>query len=356
MPDPSDLEADRFGSALHPRFQKSLFGQEAAEGALLQAFASGKPHHAWILGGAQGIGKATLAWRMARFLVEHPDAERVAKSGHPVLEIDPEDRSVRLLLSLAHPNVFLLRRGLTEDGKRLATEIRVGQVRKMLEHFHATSGDGGWRIGILDSTEDLNSSSANTLLKLLEEPPARCIFFLISHAPGRILPTLRSRCRMLMLEPLEQDTVLRILQTMPDGRTTSPERLQHAAERAEGSMCRALTLLDDESLRTTQTIETLLEALPHLDLSAVLVLAEEMTKREGEEKFTLLLDLTSGYVSRCLHIYAAKNHSPRHLSHLAETFRNLQNQANEAERYNLDRRPVVLSLFTELAASTKAFC
>ena len=197
-------EPDRLDAAPHPRATQVTFGHGAQEAAFLQSFASGRLHHAWMLTGPKGVGKATLAWRMARFLLATPEDDGGMFAAPPPASLDiPADNPVaRRLLQLAEPRHFLLRRGPNDKETALSQVISVDQVRKMKSFFALSAADGGRRTAIIDSLDEMNPNAANALLKLLEEPPANVTLLLIAHQPARLLPTIRSRCREVRLQPL----------------------------------------------------------------------------------------------------------------------------------------------------------
>ena len=205
-------ESDRLFDFPHPREQSELVGQSSAEQKLLTAYLSGKIHHGWILAGPRGIGKATLAYRLARFVLRHPDPAAPEARQAESLFVAPEDPVFKRVASGGHSDVFVVRRPYDQKAKRLRTEITVDTVRKATRFYTRTAGEGGWRICIVDPADDMNANAANAVLKVLEEPPDRALFILISHAPRRLLPTIRSRCINLPLGGLTQpdlETVVR---------------------------------------------------------------------------------------------------------------------------------------------------
>ena len=201
-------EADALPGAPHPRHATSLIGHKAAEQELLSAYREGRLAHAWLIGGREGIGKATLAWRFARFVLANPDPAAPAVREARDLSVEPGHSAARLLGQLAHPDFALIRREWQPATKRLASEISVDAVRLGLQVFQLSAAFGGWRIAIVDSAEDLNRNSANALLKMVEEPPQRSLILIVSHRPGQVLATIRSRCRRLRLEPLTADEIV----------------------------------------------------------------------------------------------------------------------------------------------------
>src|SRR5437588_4386755 len=192
----------------HPRETTDLFGHREAEMALLDAYRSGRIPHAWLIGGAAGIGKATLAYRMARFVLAHrnplaPDVQRAE-----TLFVDPSDPAARHVAAGAHGGLLTLERTLNDKGV-MRTVITVDETRETISFFGSTAAVEGWRVCIVDTVDELNPNAANALLKVLEEPPQRSLFLLVSHALARILPTILSRCRKLPLRPLAVDDVIR---------------------------------------------------------------------------------------------------------------------------------------------------
>ncbi|MBV9239343.1 MAG: DNA polymerase III subunit delta', partial [Xanthobacteraceae bacterium] len=197
-PRTSDNESDE---APHPRDAFALHGHAEAEHDMLQAYRGGRMPHAWLIGGSPGIGKATLAYRMARFVLAHPDPTAPDVQAAQTLAVAPEHPVARRITAQAHSDLLALERTVGDNGK-LRTEIAVADVRRTIAFYGSTAGEGGWRICIVDSVDELNRFGTNALLKILEEPPARSLLFLLSHAPGQVLPTIRSRCRRLLLRPL----------------------------------------------------------------------------------------------------------------------------------------------------------
>ena len=185
----------------HPRETAELFGHREAEAALLNAYRSGRIPHAWLIGGAQGIGKATLAYRMARFVLAHRNPLAAPVQRAETLAVDPADPVARQIAAGAHGGLLVLERGLNDRGV-MRTVITVDETRETISFFGSTAAVEGWRVCIVDTVDELNPNAANALLKILEEPPQQSLFLLVSHAPSRVLPTILSRCRKLPLRPL----------------------------------------------------------------------------------------------------------------------------------------------------------
>src|SRR3979409_342413 len=237
-------------TTMQPRETMSLFGHRDAERTLLNAYRSGRIPHAWLIGGAQGIGKATLAYRMARFVLAHrnPLASDVQRA--ETLHIDPNDPVARHVAAGAHGGLLTLERTLNDKGV-LRTMIVVDQTRETISFFGSTAAVEGWRVCIVDTVDELNPNAANALLKILEEPPRQSLFLLVSHAPARVLPTILSRCRKLSLRPLAVDEVIAAAAQTANIAIDHPA-LVEAAAAAEGSVARALTLLGGDALKLHQ--------------------------------------------------------------------------------------------------------
>src|SRR5215510_12674524 len=191
----------------HPRETSEWFGHREAETALLAAYRGGRIPHAWLIGGAQGIGKATLAYRMARFVLAHRDARSPAVQRAQTLAVDPDDHVARQVAAGAHGGLLVLERGLNDRGV-LRTVITVDETRETISFFGSTAAVEGWCVCIVATVDELNPNAANALLKILEEPPRQSLFLLISHAPARVLATIQSRCRKLQLRSLSTDEVI----------------------------------------------------------------------------------------------------------------------------------------------------
>ena len=333
------MPADGQGEVPHPRERGQLVGHAAGERALLSAVESGRLPHAWLLGGPPGIGKATLAYRLARFLLAKRD-ERLGRG----LATAPDGRTGRQVAAGSHPNLMVLELG--EAGEKGAPKtIPVLAVRKALAFFGTTAGDGHHRVLIVDSLEDLNQQGANALLKTIEEPPPHATILLVSHAPNRVLPTIRSRCRKLSLAPLSQTEIEEVLASVS---STGSEAAARAAALAEGSARRALDLAAPRRLALVEEIDAALSALPDVAVPRVLRIADRMADRQGED-FAIGLDRVLGVVAR--RVEEAAPLGSRRLAPLADACEKIEEDARVLEAYNLDRRAFVIALFGLLSAA-----
>jgi len=289
--------ADQAPGAPHPREVQQLFGQSQAESAFLTAFNSDRLHHGWLLTGPQGIGKATLAWRIARFLLATPPAEDGLFGAPPpveTLDVSPEHPVSHRIQALAEPGLAAITRSYNDKGK-LRGQIVVDDIRALNRFFGLSATDGGRRVVIVDAADDMNTSAANALLKMLEEPPARTTLLLISHQPSRLLPTIRSRCRTLRLSPLSSEDMQNAL---TQSGAELPDNPDHLAALAAGSVGSALRLLNLGGLKIYAELVQILASMPQLDRPRAMALAEAAAQRGAAEKFELLLTLIDVALAR----------------------------------------------------------
>ncbi|MEM6635531.1 MAG: DNA polymerase III subunit delta' [Pseudomonadota bacterium] len=280
-------EADRLDGALHPRDTPRLFGQQDAERTFLESYSSGKLHHAWLIFGPAGVGKATLAWRLTRFVLAN-DQQTGGLFGNQSpasLDVEEDNPVARRLRAGAEGRMHVLRRPWDEKAKRLKTRITVDEVRKLKSFFGLSAADGGRRVVLIDAAEDMNDAAANALLKVLEEPPPDAFIFLVSHQPTRLLPTIRSRCRTLRCLPLSTDDMEQALIAQD---TTLNPALQ---ELAAGSVGAAIALERSESLTAYANLLSLFSRLPEFDRQAAVRMSETASARAGDTAFELLVTL-----------------------------------------------------------------
>ena len=343
----SDDEADI--DVLRPRETGALFGHAEAERTLLEAYKGGRIPHAWLIGGSPGIGKATLAYRLARFVLAHPDPQAPAVQKAASLAVDADHPVARRIAAQAQGDLLVLERVINEETGKLYTVIRVEDVRRTVSFFGSTAGAGGWRVAIVDCADELNSEGANALLKVLEEPPARALLLLVSHAPGRELPTIRSRCRRLLLRPLDAADVARAV-AAATGRNADDAGVQEAAAASDGSVARALGFLDGPALVLRQRVLELFAQLPDPDPRALHALGDALG---GSEPQTLhaFMDMVNGWLSAQL---AGDSRPARRLARTAEVWEKVNRAAREVETYNLERKPLVFAVFGLLAEAARA--
>lgn len=326
----------------HPRRRTDLAGHQAAEELLLRQYISGRMHHGWLFAGPRGIGKATLAFRLARFLLTHPDPGSAA--GSTSLFVPPESPVAHRIASRGHADLFVLERVYDAKSERLKTEIAVDDVRRASAFFARTAGEGGWRICIVDAAEDLNTESANALLKILEEPPAHSLFILVSHQPGRLLATIRSRCLRLDLSPLSETDSVKVLEGMAE---QEAEDIKRAAQLSRGSPGRALELLNSDGAKYFDLLRQLMSRSQPIDLPAKISIADGLQGRDMAEDFTIFSELLLTHVADLARRSALAGGG----SALARAHEEIGHTLRQASALNLDRRQTVLDMLGILGAS-----
>ncbi len=353
-------EADRLEGFAHPRDTRRLFGQEDAERTLLQAFSGGRMHHAWLLCGRAGIGKATLAYRLARHVLASAE-DRDPSS----LEVDPETAAARQVAALSHPGLLVLRRPYDVRSKRLSTGIPVDEVRRLKSFLGLTAADDAWRVVIVDSADDLSPNAANALLKSLEEPPRRAVFVLISSEPSSLLPTIRSRCRRLNMRPLDRNDHPQAVQSALDvsGASAPAEKQWLQLEQyADGSVRLALQLFAGGGLKDHAAISGLLAGLPKIDWLAAHTLADALASSGSEQRFSTFMDLLCDAMgclvrNRALEADngASKDADKAHnvipaeqIARWAGLWATLVREKAEVDLLNLDRKAFILRILSRL--------
>ncbi len=331
-----------------PRETTVLHGQAEAERALLEAYRGRRFHHAWLIAGPAGIGKATLAYRMARFVLAHPDPRTPAVQRATSLQVDADHPVARRIAAQAHGDLLVLERTINEKTNKLRQDIQVDDVRRTVTFFGSTAGEGGWRVAIVDAVDELNREGANALLKVLEEPPRRAVLLLVSHSAARVLPTIRSRCRLLALRPLLATEVARAAATAI-GEDAEAANIKAAAAVADGSVRRALALLDGEALDLRSRITALLEQLPAVDPRALHALGDRLY---GSDPATLaaFVDTVNAWLSARL---SSGEPDRARIARVAEVWERVNCSARDVETFNLERKPLVFNVFGWLAEASR---
>ena len=326
--------------APEPRANPLLLGHTDAEATILDAVRAGRMHHAWLITGPEGVGKATLAYRFARRLL----------AGRPVedsLALAPSDPVFRRVAANSHADMLTIERVMNEKTKRMKTQIAVEDVRKINGFMSLTPAEGGWRVVVVDGAEDMSPGSANGLLKILEEPPPRAILLLVCASPGRLLPTIRSRCRRLRLTPLADEPMGQLLtQYLPKLGADDRGRL---ITLAEGSPGRAMMLVEDEGLKIAMLVDKLLADLPGIPVSRGYEIADLLGR--SETGFSTFMDLVRAGIAASVRESVRGRADPdqerlvalRPLDSWGELWQGLTRLQDETERFALDKRQAIVA-------------
>jgi DNA polymerase-3 subunit delta' len=351
---------DALDGWLPPEAQPRWYGAPEAEMTLLDAYRGGRMHHAWLLGGPKGIGKATLAYRFARFALAHPDPTSDAVRAAGDLAVAEEGPAFRRIAGRAHPNLLAMERPWDDKNKRYKSELAVDEIRRTVGFFGSTGGEGGWRIAIVDPADEMNPSAANALLKVLEEPPSRSLFLVLSHTPGRLLPTIRSRCRRLDLQPLGPDAIAAAIADNGSIEADDDDT-RLAAILAEGSLRRAILLLAGGGIANYRAFARLAAGLGEADVTAMHALADKVSGRNADDAYYGFLDTVRSWLARRVRgedePVADAQPGPAiravPLARWAEVWDKVARSSTEAEDLNLDRKQVVLSILMSLARAAR---
>jgi DNA polymerase-3 subunit delta' len=321
--------------APHPRDRFTLEGIDAPGAAFEDALRRGRLHHAWLITGPEGLGKASFAYRAARRLL---GAKSNTEFG--TLGAAPDDPVSRLISSRSHPDLLVLER--SDEGARKV--IPVDEARRLPEFFAKAPAIGPYRVAIIDSVDDFNANGANAVLKTLEEPSGRGVLFLISHAPGRLLPTIRSRCRTLAFKPWSDDVLQGFLSARSDVEGEAASRL---AAMSRGSPGRALGLLAADSATLDQMAEKIVQNAA--TDAALMAIADGFRGGEGAAKFSLVLDRLAGAARM-----KAEQADPISAARWADLWARLTALPGRVDGLNLDRADAFWSAVTDIAEVRRA--
>ena len=368
-----DSDEDAVPEAPAPRENPALVGHEAAEAELLEAIRGGRLAHAWLMSGPRGVGKATLAYRLARFVLAGGQASAAgadlfgAAPAAEGLHLAPEHPVFHRVAAAGHSDLITVERTVNEKTGKLRSEIIVDDVRAVGQFFHLTAGEGGWRIAVVDPADDMNQNAANALLKVLEEPPARSLLLLVSHNPGRLLPTIRSRCRKLTLHPLPGERVAALLRAHAPG--IAAEDAAAIAGLADGSPGRALALAREGGLDLYREMSGLLQTLPNLDVPALHAFGGRVARTGDGDAFATLGELLMRWLNRVViaqagagrpggtpdeqALIARLERGTGGLDRWLEVWEKISRLLGRTESANLDRKQVILNMFLAIEAAVR---
>jgi DNA polymerase-3 subunit delta' len=348
-----------------------MVGHAAAEQAFVHAATAGQLAPAWLITGPPGIGKATLAFRLARFLLVRdqpanaatpvPALSTAASSDGDGVAVPPTHPVFRRIAGGTHADLLTIERSIDPKRKRRRNDIVVDDVRAIRHFLSSTAAEGIWRVVIVDPVDDMNRQAANAILKILEEPPAGAVLLLTSNSAAAVPATIRSRCRRLALRPLPAETVVGLLQRYrPD---LPPDDATAIAEIANGSIGFALMLADANAVVLHAEIKEILAGLPDLDLQRVSRLCDTVAALVVEEPLVPFRDILCGWIAEVIAVCAgavrrssyaadagllARLATAGQLDRWLEVWENLTAVLVRGNTASMDARQVVLAALAEI--------
>ena len=322
-----------------PRENPRLFGHKEPSDLLATAYRTGRMHHALLLSGPHGIGKATFAFHLAHHLLRYPRSEDAPET---LAVPDPDSSLFRQIAGGSHPALLHLARPYNEKTKTFRSALTVDEIRRVNRFLSMTSHDGSYRIVVVDSADDMNTNAANALLKNLEEPPQRTLFVLIAHSAGALLPTIRSRCQTVRMRPLEKDALLQVLSTLETDLPNDPKALDALAEKAEGSARAAILLTQFGGFEIMEALENAVDAAK-LDIAAAYRLADAVSGKDQAIQFSLFNNGALEFIEARA-VRAADKGDIASAGRLGTLWQELRRQMVETDAFNLDRRQHVVSV------------
>jgi DNA polymerase-3 subunit delta' len=330
-----------------PRANPDLVGHEAVEAMLRQQADVGRLPHALLLGGPRGIGKATLAFRLARYVLAAGEGPATDMFGAPSaygtgLAVPAESGVFRRVAAGGHADLLTVERAYDPRRKRLRGEIVVDDAREIGAFLHLTAAEGGWRVVIVDGADEMNRNAANSLLKILEEPPRRSLLILVAHSAGKLLPTIRSRCRQLPLGVLPPAVLRGLLaRYCPDLGDSEAETV---AGLAEGSIGRALELIASGGVELHKTLTAMLTRRGGINMLALHGFADRLARADAEDAYRTVEDLLRQHLARQA-IAAARRGTRAEAARWARLRAEIADDFARADGLNLDKKQAIMSAF-----------
>lgn len=334
---------DRIEGIDNPRSSSNLVGHDDAFAFLASRYAQNNMHHAWLLSGPRGIGKATFAFRFAEHLLRANQEDAAPTNFQKI------DDAIHSQVSKGgHPNVLVLRRPWDPKQKKFKTQLTVEEVRRTLSFFGIASGANAWRICIVDPADDLNTSAANALLKILEEPPARTIFFVLSHSPRGLLPTIRSRCQTLKMKPLADNVLMKLLKEQGVTSTMNDQEIAKLISLSKGSVRRAIILSQSKAIGNFENFVSSV-GKPNTDISKIHQLAGSLSTVKMIDEYRLFFDLIFDHLSDLIRKPEILENPIKQVA-VSKIWQETREHIDRADEWNMDKKQVLLSLYKNLQA------
>jgi len=342
-------EADRADGCAHPREVYSLIGHSKAEAQFAKQFSDNKLHHAWLIDGPSGIGKATLAYRMIRTVLGgKPDTPGT-------LDVPNYDPIAQRVQSMGHGDFLLIRRPYNDKTKKLRAEIPIAETRKISKFFARKPSEGGWRVCLIDSIDEMNRNATNAVLKTLEEPPEKALLILLSKAPGRLLPTIRSRCLDLSLRAVPENGLRQWLVGQSDADEAD---VAAAVQLANGAPGKALSLIQNAD-SVLKPLSRFMESFPKDNQRLFHAISDDLSSVKADRSLNLFWDAMDETL-RAQSIYAATGewsgaYSPIALDKSTEEWISLKSELNRLRLaqagLNMNKKTVMLHALSQFGAA-----
>lgn len=338
-----------------PKDNPYLIGHEKAESFVLEAWRQNNLHHALLISGEKGIGKATFAYRIARFLLQ---ADETKRNNYKSLEISPESSVFRQINSGSHPDLKVIERGYIKTDRqkiikaiqsgnymsdeelsdlKKSSEIVIDDIREINDFLSKSSANDNWRVVLIDCADEMNRSSSNALLKALEEPPHKTLMMLISHNPAILLPTIRSRCTKIELHPLTDNLVASLLRRYrPELNETKIKKL---CSMAKGSIGKAIQYADNHAEEFYEELKALSDAGNNFHIAQMLKFCSTAATEDNYELFKELV----------LKFLLEKARSGKKVDSFAALFDKATATFRETEALNLDKKQAITDIMIGIA-------
>lgn len=338
-----------------PRNNSYLLGFETEEQFLLNSWKNNTLHNSWLISGIEGIGKATLAYKLARFILS---ADYQKKDQYTSLDVSENQSIFKLISNNSHPDMKIIERDFTEtdrkkvikaikdgeplnsnelNGLKKSSVIRIDDVRSINEFLSKRSSQDGWRVVLVDSIDDMNTASANAILKVLEEPPYKTLMLLISHNPNRLLPTIKSRCAKLNLKPLKENEVASLLRRYRS--QLAEKEVKSLAALSSGSIGKAIAYADNEALKVYEKLQKIIYAKQNFTIAEVLEFCDAYSA--DEENYNLVQELILKFI-------AENVRQTKDLEEFVKSWEEAVKIFDETSSLNLDKKQALINIIVNL--------
>jgi len=342
--------ADQIDGIPHPAENEQLVGHEDAVETMLTRYASGRMHHAWLLTGPRGIGKATFALKIAEHIFRYPSG---SDAPNQLEQFSVEDPVKGKIAACSHPNLLHMARPYNFKDKKFRTQLTVKEIRQTVPFFGTSRGEDGWRVAIVDAADDMNASASNALLKILEEPPERTVFFILAHSPAKVMVTIRSRCQQLALNSLAESQVLEVLERFGVLSGMGDADKQLLSKLANGSVRQGIILAEGEGLELYKRFENAVQNLKSPDWTEIHALADMVILKGREDNYRLLIEFAHKYIEELATGRKGDVQDISMLARWAQVWEKTRKSASIADSYNLDKKQVILNLFQHMGEAVR---